>query len=186
VKPGQPRPAPRGPSHRVPSKAPEPATLRQADELAVIFKMLSNVNRLKILVYLDRSERTVSEIETTLKIRQPTLSQQLGELRDAALIVRRRVAKSAIYALTADRGRRALHTIYMASNRKVQPIDAKGRTTRRTSSQPAAVFASMIAAPKSAADEWSVGFNCDLARPMTHVLSPAGLEVSGSGSPLCK
>jgi DNA-binding transcriptional ArsR family regulator len=160
VKPGQPRPAPRGPSHRVPSKAPEPATLRQADELAVIFKMLSNVNRLKILVYLDRSERTVSEIETTLKIRQPTLSQQLGELRDAGLIVGRRVAKSAIYALTADRGRRALHTIYMASNRKVQPVDAnEGRATRRTSSQPAAVFASMIAAPKSAADEWSVGFN---------------------------
>ncbi len=128
----------------------ELATLRQAEELAVIFKMLSNSNRLKIIVYLQNNERTVSEIESTLKIRQPTLSQQLGELREAGLIVGRRVAKSAIYALTA-RGGRAANTIARAnghSTHATQPIDS--RIHRRTSSQQAAVFASVTPLRKPA------------------------------------
>jgi DNA-binding transcriptional ArsR family regulator len=117
----------------------------QAETLAVIFKMLGNANRLRILAFLATGEKSVSEIETALGIHQPTLSQQLGELRDAQLIVGRRVAKSALYALTAERGRSALHTIDMVSGHAAPHIDVPlERLHRRPHSQPAAMFASVI------------------------------------------
>jgi DNA-binding transcriptional ArsR family regulator len=120
--------------------------LFRADELASIFKMLSNPNRLKIVLFLAAEERTVGEMEAMLGIRQPTLSQQIGELRDAALISGRRVAKSAIYALTVDRGRRALHTIQTLSGAMSPPAQTlleRSNALRR--SQPAAVFAALFA-----------------------------------------
>lgn len=93
----------------------ENAALLRADELACIFKMCANANRLSILLFLDSCERNVSEMAAVLGIRQPTLSQQLGELRDAGMVIGRRMAKSAIYALTADRGRRAVDMIHAAT-----------------------------------------------------------------------
>ena len=130
------------------------ASIQQADELAGIFKMLGNTNRLRILMFLDSVERTVSEIEATLKIRQPTLSQQLGELRDAGLITGRRVAKAAIYSLTADRGRRALAAIF--ANRPSEPgAHPGGAPPRPCSAQPAAMFASLIPLRRNAAGESS-------------------------------
>ena len=119
----------------------------QADELTPIFKMLSNPNRLRILLFLAAQERSVGEMESVLGIRQPTLSQQLGELRDAALIVGRRVAKSALYALTTDRGRRALHTIQTLAGAISPPAKTlPGRSHTSGGSQPAAVFAAVFAA----------------------------------------
>ena len=98
--------------------------LRRADELAETFKMLGNANRLKIVVFLAQGERSVGEIGTALQIHQPSLSQQLGELREAGLIRGRRVAKAALYALTETRGYRALETIFIASghdNARITP-----------------------------------------------------------------
>ena len=92
--------------------------LRRADELAETFKMLGNANRLKIVVFLAQGERSVGELETALQIHQPTLSQQLGELREAGLIRGRRVAKAAFYALTETQGHRALETIDIAGGYK--------------------------------------------------------------------
>ena len=122
--------------------------------------MLGNPNRVRILVYLDNCDRSVREIEAALKIRQPTLSQQLGELRDAGYIVGRRIAKSVVYALTADRGRRALNTIYSAEAREPPPAEPPEAHTRpRKSSPAAAVFASVVTAPGGVSPEWHVGFN---------------------------
>ena len=123
-----------------------PASYR-TEELASIFKMLSNPNRLKILAFLAAQERSVGQMESVLGIRQPTLSQQLGELRSSALIVGRRVAKSAIYALTADRGRRALHTIQTLGNAISPPAQTLPERSHPSGrSQPAAVFAAVFAA----------------------------------------
>lgn len=138
------------------SQSPSAKTLRRADELAEIFKMLGNANRLKIVVFLDERERSVSDIETALEIHQPTLSQQLGELRDAGLIVGRREAKSVIYSLTKDQGRRALDTIYLASGHVVPRL--QGQPPARAPSHQAAVFGSVLSTRGSQASEWQRGF----------------------------
>jgi ArsR family transcriptional regulator len=129
--------------------------LRRAHELAGTFKVLSNPNRLKIILFLDERERSVSEIEAKLEIHQPTLSQQLGELRDAGLIHGRKAAKSVFYALTDGPGRRAIETIHLA-NGHVAP-GAVPPPARNPFHQ-AAVFASVLSTRRSQAGEWQPGF----------------------------
>ena len=126
--------------------APETVSHDRAHELASIFKMLSNPNRLRLILFLASGERTVGEMESLLGIHQPTLSQQIAELRDAAIVCGRRVARSAIYALTADCGTRALHTIQSLSG--TMPHSAQmmlERSHHIVRSQPAAVFAALLA-----------------------------------------
>jgi len=129
--------------------------LRRSEELAETFKMLGNVNRLKILVCLAAGERSVSEIEAALDIHQPTLSQQIGELRDADLVVGRREAKSVFYSLNEPRGRRALQTIHFAGGEMTPPV----RTTAgRVLLSQAAAFASVLTRRGAPAPDVRFGF----------------------------
>ena len=48
-------------------------------------KALANEDRLLLLCQLSQGERCVSELEEDLGIRQPTLSQQLGVLRNEGM-----------------------------------------------------------------------------------------------------
>lgn len=66
---------------------------------AATLKVLGNETRLQIVLRLLRGELAVSDMERELGLRQPNLSQQLGELRDAGLVVGRRESKSVIYSL---------------------------------------------------------------------------------------
>lgn len=66
---------------------------------ATMLKVLGNETRLQIVLRLLRGELAVSHMERELGLRQPNLSQQLGELRDAGLVVGRRDSKSVIYSL---------------------------------------------------------------------------------------
>jgi DNA-binding transcriptional ArsR family regulator len=94
----------------------QPAGLHgRAEEISEILKLLGNPQRLLIACLLCEGEYAVSEIEEQLGIRQPTLSQQLGTLREAGVIEGRREAKAVIYHLV-DAGIRqildALHRIF--------------------------------------------------------------------------
>ena len=66
---------------------------------AATLRALGNQTRLQIVLRLLRGEASVGDIERELGLRQPNLSQQLGELRDAGLVVGRRESKSVIYSL---------------------------------------------------------------------------------------
>ncbi|NEI71581.1 metalloregulator ArsR/SmtB family transcription factor [Rhizobium lusitanum] len=66
-------------------------------------KAMSNPVRLAILCVLMEGARTVGELEEILDVHQPTLSQQIGELRDAGIIAGRRVAKAVVYRLADPR-----------------------------------------------------------------------------------
>jgi DNA-binding transcriptional ArsR family regulator len=68
-----------------------------------LLRAISNPNRLAIICLLLEGDRTVMELELALGIRQPTLSQQLTELRDAGLIAGRRVAKHVHYRIVDER-----------------------------------------------------------------------------------
>lgn len=78
------------------------ARMRQAAGEAVsALKVLANEDRLLLLCQLSQQEMCVSELEEQLDIRQPTLSQQLGVLRNEGVVSTRRDGKR-IYYRVAD------------------------------------------------------------------------------------
>ena len=88
-------------------------SLRQAAESACrLMKVLSNRDRLLLLCQLSQGEKSVGELETLLGIRQPTLSQQLGVLRNEGLVQTRREGKQIIYRVVDERAQRLLETLY--------------------------------------------------------------------------
>lgn len=74
--------------------------IARAPEVAAQLKLISNPNRLMIVCRLLDGEMSVGDIETDLEIRQPTLSRELGHLRDADIITPRRQSKVVFYSLT--------------------------------------------------------------------------------------
>jgi len=76
--------------------------IESAREATSFLKALANENRLMILCHLAEGEKSVSELEGLLGIRQPTLSQQLARLRVEGLVQTRRDAKLIYYSLGSD------------------------------------------------------------------------------------
>lgn len=72
-------------------------------EATDFLKKVAHPNRLMIVCALVDGERSVRDLEDTLGIRQPGLSQQLGELREAGLIAGRKESKSVFYRLADAR-----------------------------------------------------------------------------------
>lgn len=70
--------------------------------LVEALKALAHPLRWRILRTLASGERNVGEIEQATGIGQPALSQQLGVLRKAGLVVTRKDAKLVFYALAAE------------------------------------------------------------------------------------
>ena len=66
-------------------------------------KKFAHPSRLMILCALVDGERSVRDLEDTLGIRQPGLSQQIAELREAGFIVGRKESKNMIYHLADGR-----------------------------------------------------------------------------------
>ena len=77
-----------------------------------MLRVLANENRLLLLCQLSQGEKSVGELETLLGIRQPTLSQQLGVLRNEGLVQTRRDGKQIIYRVVDERAQRLLETLY--------------------------------------------------------------------------
>jgi len=76
-------------------------TRDKAEEATAFLKTLANENRLMVLCHLAQGEKTVTELENLLRIRQPNLSQQLARLRAEGLVTTRRDAKSIYYSLNS-------------------------------------------------------------------------------------
>lgn len=81
--------------------APE-RLMGHVDQVVGALKVLANPERLALLCKLSRQEMCVSEMESQLGIRQPTLSQQLGVLRSEGVVTTRREGKQVFYRV-ADR-----------------------------------------------------------------------------------
>ena len=80
----------------------EIALLRQSvSKACMLLKVLANEDRLLLLCQLTQGERNVGELEALTGIRQPTLSQQLGVLRDEGLVNTRRMGKFIYYSLAS-------------------------------------------------------------------------------------
>jgi DNA-binding transcriptional ArsR family regulator len=88
-------------------------TLRTAAGQAVgTLKLLANEDRLLLLCQLTQGEQCVSELEERLGIRQPTLSQQLGVLREQGLVSTRRQGKHIYYTVANAEVLELLQVLY--------------------------------------------------------------------------
>ncbi len=77
-----------------------------------LMKVLANPDRLLILCQLSQQEMCVSELEASLDIVQPTLSQQLTVLRNADLVATRRKGKNIFYQLTSVPALAVMNTLF--------------------------------------------------------------------------
>jgi DNA-binding transcriptional ArsR family regulator len=77
-----------------------------------LMKVLANSDRLLILCQLSQQEMCVSELEASLGIVQPTLSQQLTVLRNAKLFATRRKGKNIFYQLISAPALAVMNTLF--------------------------------------------------------------------------
>lgn len=98
---------------------PENAQLSHLDairaaalQVAALMRILSNEDRLTILCRLSQGELSVGELEESLNIRQPTLSQQLTVLRNENLVATRREGKRIYYSVSDAKVLALLETLY--------------------------------------------------------------------------
>ena len=85
---------------------------RAADAASRLMKALANRDRLMLLCQLSQAEMSVGELEAALGILQPTLSQQLGVLREESLVETRRDGKHVYYRLASGPARAVLQALY--------------------------------------------------------------------------
>jgi DNA-binding transcriptional ArsR family regulator len=84
----------------------------KAKRAADFLKALSHESRLMILCILAEGEKSVSELEHMLCLRQPTVSQQLARLRNDGLVATRRDGKTVYYHLASDEARIIVGAVY--------------------------------------------------------------------------
>ena len=77
-----------------------------------LLKVLGNPDRLMLLCQLTQGEFCVSELETSLGIQQPTLSQQLGVLREEGLVSTRREGKQIYYKIESREAAAVMGVLY--------------------------------------------------------------------------
>lgn len=87
------------------------ANARVASEF---LKALSHEARLVILCLLSEGEKSVTEIEQTLNLRQPAVSQQLARLRADDLVETRRDGKNIYYSLARPEVREVIAALHRA------------------------------------------------------------------------
>jgi ArsR family transcriptional regulator len=95
--------------------------LANAEEASAFLKAIANPHRLVVLCLLADNELNVSELEKSLNMRQPALSQQLARLREDGMVETRREGKSVYYRLASDEALaliRQLHRLFCAIPKK--------------------------------------------------------------------
>ncbi|MBD9649870.1 helix-turn-helix transcriptional regulator (plasmid) [Ensifer sp. PDNC004] len=66
-------------------------------------RAFSTPSRLMLLCHIAQQERSVGEIQNELGLKQPALSQQLAELRQAGLVKTRRESRAIYYSIADGR-----------------------------------------------------------------------------------
>ena len=85
---------------------------KSADAACRLMKALSNPDRLLLLCQLSQGEKNVGELEALVGITQPTLSQQLGVLRDEGLVSTRREGKNIYYCINSTQAMAVMGVLY--------------------------------------------------------------------------
>jgi len=83
-----------------------------ATQASGLLKALANPDRLLLLCQLSQGEQCVSELENLLGIVQPTLSQQLGVLREERLVSTQREGKQIFYSIASKEALAVMQVLY--------------------------------------------------------------------------
>jgi len=83
-----------------------------AAQACALLKVLANPDRLLLMCQLSQGELCVNELEERLGIRQPTLSQQLGVLRESGLVATRRDGRSIFYSMASKEAIAVMGVLY--------------------------------------------------------------------------
>jgi DNA-binding transcriptional ArsR family regulator len=86
--------------------------IKNAETASQFLKALANENRLLLLCLLAEGEKSVTELEQFLQLRQPTISQQLARLRADELVKCRRNGKTIYYSLDSKEARQVIALLY--------------------------------------------------------------------------
>src|SRR5690606_36204777 len=76
-----------------------------------LMKVFCNPDRLLLLCQLSQGERRVGELQELVGIGQPTLSQQLGVLREEGLVATRREGKQIHYRIASPQALAVLQVL---------------------------------------------------------------------------
>lgn len=103
-----------------PTPAAQPAQARadlhalhaKAQDAVALLKLLGNTDRLLLLCQLTQREHNVGELEQATGITQPTLSQQLGVLRQHGIVSTRREGKFIYYCFSDQRAMALMRTLW--------------------------------------------------------------------------
>lgn len=83
-----------------------------AREATAMLKAMSHEARLMILCYLAHGEKSVTQLEEILSMRQSAVSQQLARLRADNLIAARRDGKTIYYSIQDERAHQIMELVY--------------------------------------------------------------------------
>jgi DNA-binding transcriptional ArsR family regulator len=83
-----------------------------ATQASALLKVLSHPDRLLLLCQLSQGEYCVSELEASIGLGQPSLSQQLGVLRQEGLVETRRAGKQIYYRIASADALAVLQVLY--------------------------------------------------------------------------
>jgi DNA-binding transcriptional ArsR family regulator len=84
----------------------------RAKDASDFLKALAHEGRLMILCILCEGEKSVTELEQMLALRQPTVSQQLARLRTEGLVTARRDGKTMHYRLASEDVRVIINAVH--------------------------------------------------------------------------
>jgi len=99
--------------HQVLSNAADLDDMAENAKQATDFmKAMAHESRLMILCYLSSGEKSVTQLEDLLALRQPTVSQQLARLRLERLITARRDGKTIYYSIADERALKMMEVVY--------------------------------------------------------------------------
>ncbi|MDP8567593.1 ArsR/SmtB family transcription factor [Methylophilus aquaticus] len=89
-----------------------------ADQASQLMKAMANTDRLMLLCQLSQGEKSVGELEASLDLHQPSLSQQLTVLREAQLVSTRREGKNVFYCISSPAALAVIEVLHQQFCRK--------------------------------------------------------------------
>ncbi|MBT4219730.1 MAG: winged helix-turn-helix transcriptional regulator [Rhodospirillaceae bacterium] len=85
---------------------------KTAQRASALLKAMSNQHRLIILCQLVTGEKSVRELEKTIRLSQSALSQHLAVLRKDHLVDTRRDSQTIFYSLAGEEATALIKTLY--------------------------------------------------------------------------